>query len=126
MQNRKQNEMENKLSINGCEGEDVIAFSTGMYRADQISGAFEKQLRNISNQLHELLKSQKIEIYPNIYQEGIDCEILGANSVGWKKGKVKIKFELEFIPDEIEDMTEGRGSEPTSDSSLDSLRTVAN
>lgn len=115
--------MTSKLSITGCAGEDVIAFPTGMYRADQISSAFQTQLRNISQQTHEMLKKQNIDIYPNIYQEGLNCEVLSANSSGWKKGKAIVKFELEFIPDEIEEDQEEEISASV-DSSLDSLRAV--
>ncbi len=112
--------MSQKLSITGCAGEDVISFPTGMYRADQISSAFQTQLRNISQQMHEILKGQKIEIYPNIYQDGLNCEVLSANSSGWRKGKAIVKFELEFIPDEIEEDQEGEASASV-DSSLDSF-----
>ena len=33
---------------------------------------------------------------------GIDCEVLHLGSPDWKKGKVKIKVSVEFIPDEDE------------------------
>jgi hypothetical protein len=115
--------MTGKLSITGCEKEDVLAFSTGMYRADQITQAFDDQIKNISARLYESLKAQKIDIHTNIYQEGIDCEVLGVNSTGWRQGKVKVKFELEFIPDEVEEVA-NETTPTTSDSSLDSLRAV--
>lgn len=114
--------MTSKLSITGCAGEDVISFPTGMYRADQISSAFQAQIGKISQQIYEMLKSQKIEIYPGIYQDGLSCEVLSANSSGWKKGMAIVKFELEFIPDQPEDVqSEAFASE---NSSLDSLRAV--
>lgn len=35
---------------------------------------------------------------PYFSQEGVRCELLRANGEGWRKGK--IRFRLEFIPDE--------------------------
>ena len=37
-----------------------------------------------------------------LFAEGLECEILKAGSQGWQKGKLKINFTLEFIPDEPE------------------------
>jgi hypothetical protein len=34
--------------------------------------------------------------------EGKECEILKVGSNGWKKGKIRLKITLEFIPDEPE------------------------
>jgi hypothetical protein len=119
------NHLENELVLNGCENEDVISFPSGMYRADQIAKAFKGQLPNISARTCELLKqNNRIEVPPSLFQDGISCEVLGVNSKGWKKGQVRVKFELEFVPDEIE-VIQGEESS-SSDSSLDSLRAVAN
>ena len=115
--------MSQKLSMTGCAGEDVIAFPAGMYRADQISAAFQEQAGNISQHMYEMLKRKNIDIYPDVYQDGLSCEVLSANSSGWRKGKAIVKFELEFIPDEIEEDQEGEASASV-DSSLDSLRAV--
>ena len=35
------------------------------------------------------------------FNQGVDCELLEAGK-NWKKGKVKINIQLEFIPDEPE------------------------
>ncbi len=115
--------MSQKLSITGCEGEDVIAFSNAMYRVDQITSAFDRQANTISSHIcNTLNQSDKISIPNAVFTTGSDCEVLGVNSKGWRKGKIKVKFELEFIPDEIEESQEEGSS--SSDSSLDSLRTV--
>lgn len=116
--------MTNQLSIRGCEGEDVIAFSNAMYRVDQIISAFDKQTNTISSHIcNTLSQSDKILIPNAVFTTGFDCEVLGVNSKGWRKGRVVVKFELEFIPDEIEEDQEGEASAPV-DSSLDSLRAV--
>jgi len=36
------------------------------------------------------------------FTQGVDCRILKAGSDGWKKGKLKIRVVVEFIPDEPE------------------------
>jgi len=99
------NNVNNKLHIAGCRGDDVISFSTGMYRADQIANAFQGQLPDIAARACEVLKKyHKIDINPHFFQNGLECEVLSANSQGWKKGKVQIKFELEFIPEQGEEI----------------------
>lgn len=32
--------------------------------------------------------------------EGMECEVLPASSGGWRKGKLRIRVQIEFIPDE--------------------------
>lgn len=39
---------------------------------------------------------------PSHWVQGIDCELLKAGAPGWKKGRVRIRIEVEFIPDEPE------------------------
>lgn len=36
------------------------------------------------------------------FSDGKDCEILSLGVKGWQKGKLRIKFTLEFCPDEPE------------------------
>ncbi|MBW4684476.1 MAG: KGK domain-containing protein [Komarekiella atlantica HA4396-MV6] len=36
----------------------------------------------------------------NLYNQGLNCEVLQFTAQGWKKGKVRLA--LEFCPDEIE------------------------
>lgn len=116
--------MTSKLSITGCEGEDVIAFSNAMYRVDQITSAFDRQANTISSHIcNTLTQSDKISIPNAVFTTGFDCEVLGVNLKGWRKGRVVVKFELEFIPDEIEEVQEEEASASV-DSSLDSLRAV--
>lgn len=39
---------------------------------------------------------------PQSWLQGIACELLKPGSPDWKKGKVRIRVEFEFIPDEPE------------------------
>jgi len=112
-------DMEDDITVTGCENTDVISFSTGMFRADQLAKAFKWQISEIAQKSCELLKqNHKIEIHTQVFKNGTDCEVLSPKSKGWKKGKFKVKLELEFIPAETEDI---QGFESYS-SGLDSLR----
>jgi hypothetical protein len=48
------------------------------------------------------IDSSRQEHINNWVLGGIDCEVLHLGSPDWKKGKVKIKVSVEFIPDEDE------------------------
>jgi len=120
------NNISSELIVNGCEAEDVIAFGTKMHKIDHIASAFKRQIRAIAGQINTILNNCDGFTIPlqAFLEGGHDCEILSANSVGWKKGKVKIKFEIEFIPDDVEVICENVS--PSSDSTLDSLRAMTN
>ncbi|MEA5537289.1 KGK domain-containing protein [Crocosphaera sp. XPORK-15E] len=96
--------------------DDVIAFGADSMR--KIS-KFKNIIRlflegELSNKLVEYLEKSGIQcakIYDyknrstNNYKwltNGKDCEILKVGSNGWKKGKIRLKITLEFIPDEPE------------------------
>jgi hypothetical protein len=34
------------------------------------------------------------------WEDGINCDFLSAQGGGWKKGKIRLNLQLEFIPDE--------------------------
>ncbi len=48
------------------------------------------------------LSAQKVLIQPDIFKDGINCEILDTNFKEWKKGKLRAKLILEFVPDPLE------------------------
>jgi KGK domain len=41
-----------------------------------------------------------------LLNEGLECEILQPGSQAWKKGKIKIRLEFEFIPDDTTHLSE--------------------
>ncbi len=101
--------------------DDVIAFS-----ADSMCklAIFKQKIQNflsneIPNKLVEFLEHQGIKYMKinqsitdskgrthtnianhNWLKDGKECEILQVGSNGWKKGKIRLKVSLEFIPDE--------------------------
>jgi KGK domain len=54
----------------------------------------------------EKLKTRALnyEIDQSLINEGVECELLQPGSQGWKKGKIKIRFE--FVPDDITHLSE--------------------
>ncbi|MEB3191572.1 MAG: KGK domain-containing protein [Snowella sp.] len=48
------------------------------------------------------LVSRDIRGGQEIFEDGIECEILDTNFKEWKKGKLRAKLVLEFIPDQTE------------------------
>ena len=100
--------------------DDVIAFSSDsickMARFKDLIKSFIAH--DFPNKLIESLKNagiQSVDIYSSSkgstksYKtnnkwllDGKDCEILQVGSNGWKKGKIRLKLSLEFIPDEPE------------------------
>lgn len=115
----------NDLILRGCEGEDVVAFQTKVHKIDHISAALKRQAPNISSQINTILnQSDGIMIPSQAFIGGMDCEVLSGNSQGWRKGRLQFKFALEFIPESDEENLMQENSSISSDSSLDSLRTV--
>ena len=100
--------------------DDVIAFSAdSMCKISRLKELIKNCVSsNLSNQLVEYLEKagmKNLKIYSRSngstksyltnnkwLTEGKDCEILQVGSNGWKKGKIRLKVSLEFIPDEPE------------------------
>ncbi|GBF78668.1 KGK domain-containing protein [Aphanothece sacrum] len=89
--------------------DDVIAFSlNSMYKTSRFKQEFKSfLLTHLCRQLLEFFEKNGIkDTYPekknDWLQEGKSCEILNVGSNGWKKGKIRLKITLEFIPDEPE------------------------
>lgn len=89
--------------------DDVIAFSPNSLCKiaklkevvdSFISGYLVKQRCNHfeNKQITDTYSSNEIDWY----KTGKECEILQVGSNGWKKGKIRLKVSLEFIPDEPE------------------------
>ena len=91
-----------------CDSKDVIASSTKNLfyinkLCDLVFSSFDSSMtRSIANLISQKLSRQwKPELWLN---DGEECEILKADSLGWQKGKIKLKvnFTLEFVPNEPE------------------------
>jgi|LakMenE01Jun11ns_1017448.scaffolds.fasta_scaffold9503668_2 hypothetical protein len=103
--------------------DDVLEFQGKLFKFEQLKNALNHAFdgERLPKELSEILKMFGVEIIPretyrsgkNSYRsrerydawfkEGIDLKILKSlSSSGWQKGKIKIKFSIEFIPDDLE------------------------
>lgn len=54
------------------------------------------------NKVEDLDKDANLSKRKKWIEEGLDCEILKLGDSSWKKGKVRVKMTIEFLPDEPE------------------------
>ena len=104
-----------------CDPKDVMSFKSDKLISisklkESVYNAFANNgINSISQNLSSTSGFSKSASW---FNEGEDCEILKASSLGWQKGKIRIKVTLEFIPNEPEPI----------ESPLDDIRanTIAN
>jgi hypothetical protein len=91
--------------------DDVISLFGKLYKLgevkDSINDFIESREHNRAPYyLSEKFKRDEIQVSHNdsfnLLTDGVDSEILRIASDGWKKGKLKIKVSVEFIPEEPE------------------------
>ncbi len=125
--------MDNELNFSSFNGDDVISFGNTTYKI----GIFQKAVNgplsnNLGMSLNNELQSRGISIpgklvksgpngepYTSFFTDGIACEVLQVGSPGWKKGRVRFKMSVEFIPDEPEPV---EMSSQNNESPLDDIR----
>lgn len=80
-------------------------------------------------ELENGIKNALIRFDPNyrneriaLLKDGLTCEALRFGSKGWQAGKIRVKIEIEFCSDEIEEMTEDVKSLSSQEVSLDDIR----
>ena len=76
------------------EDDDVISFNPG-----NISGhATYKSINIKTNFKNFLQQSQQNSVIPyaTIFSQGIGCEVMTTDRIGWRKAKLVLKFHLEF------------------------------
>jgi len=140
--------MENKFYQSNYGDDDVITFnssnSSEMCRFGKFKQALQFALQDkLPDTLVEYLESQGIkgtginELISNRWQnnnrkwfsDGKNCEILSIGGGGWQKGNLRIKFTLEFCPDEPEVRQAIQSNElesNQSESPLDDIRRMIN
>lgn len=105
--------MEENFNLENFSDNDAFSFSSGMYKGQTIREKIEQFfLKECAENLYNRLQNagvninpgvvNKIRIYSNWFEQGIDCEVLKIASPDWQKGKLRIKITIEFEPDEIE------------------------
>ncbi len=66
----------------------------------------------------------KYEAFLDLFDDGINCNLLQPNGNGWQKGRLKICFE--FIPEEPDPVAPQNKPAATHSSPLDEIRQLAN
>jgi hypothetical protein len=129
--------MPDGLDVSHFNNDDVIAFGNTTYKVNVLQKAANKSLSNhlgmrLNSELQHrgitipetvLKAGSKTEPYTSFFTSGIDCEVLQIGSQGWKKGKLRFKLSVEFVPDEPESVDM---PSQNSDSSLDDIRQMIN
>ncbi|MBW4665182.1 MAG: hypothetical protein KME01_13430 [Chroococcus sp. CMT-3BRIN-NPC107] len=142
--------MEDKFYQPNYSDDDVIAFnssnSSEMCKFGSLKKAFQSALLDkLADTLVEFLEAKGIkgtsinEFHSELnkyykknwkwFSDGKDCEILSIGAKGWQKGKLRIKFTLEFCPDEPEviEITQSKEIENNQpESPLDDIRRMMN
>jgi len=104
--------MNKKLIPLFCNDDDVISLGNNTYKIVKLNKAIiescnnnlGRTLINEANQrgvkLDDRLNSND---HGKLFNEGIDCEILKTDAKGWRKGKFKIRINIEFLIEAAEE-----------------------
>lgn len=134
--------MEEKFYLSDCGDDDVLSFGDNTFKVSKFRIAVNKSFGYdiggvLSNQLSRegvlidqkiLLPSGNSKDYVRWFNEGIDCEILNLGSKSWKKGKVRIKFSVEFYEEQeaVETPSSDKPEINQPESPLDDMRRMMN
>lgn len=134
--------MEENFYLSDCDDDDVLSFGDNTFKVSKFRKAVNQSFGSdigsvLSSQLSRqgvsidqqiLLPSGNNKDYMRWFNEGIDCEILNLGFRSWKKGKVRIKFSVEFY-EEQEAVETPSSDEPDineAESPLDDIRRLLN
>ncbi len=120
--------MEDNFQLFDCEdGDIVIDFDGHILKVSQLDQAISKVILDNDGlkQLNEKLDKINSRTLPSTknkkdwIEQGVDCKVLKPGK-NWESGKFRVKFTLEFCPDEPEIKETAQIQEP--ESPLDDLR----
>ncbi len=106
--------MNGKFYLLECGDNDVLSFGEDTYKVHKLKKALNQSLTSdIGAKFNDSLSHNGVTIDETIlkpagddndsgkwFSQGIDCEILKLGADRWKKGKVKLKINLEFYIEE--------------------------
>jgi hypothetical protein len=101
-------ELEYNDHLKNIRDDDILEQQEQLFKFGKIKSALESAFDNdIPTALAGHFNNKNVhfsllEKLSDWFTKGIDCQILKAGSDGWKKGKLKIRVIVEFIPDEPE------------------------
>ena len=99
------------IRLDTLADDDVISFKSGDYtiRIGNILKKIFNRFENHRRSLHfeNILINQDAEIKTSSvynqhqwFEEGEECELLSVGDSGWRKGRLRISLNIEFIPDQ--------------------------
>ena len=106
--------MDSNQALNGINDDDVISFTVPRdkntfcvsqfrkiidYTKTQMKNAYSKSLIDQGHLLHTNWDGIRWN-YDNWFTSGAECKLLRLGESQWKPGKVRIRIEVEFIPDD--------------------------
>lgn len=74
------------------------------------------RVSELTNGIKNMFSRHSGAIISKWLSEGVECEVLQLGATSWRKGTMRLKFDLEFCPDEPD--------ESQQDSPLDELRQI--
>jgi KGK domain len=96
--------MEQHILLDGFNGDDVIAFQDGnsIKKLETLRNALKNSLSrgHFRNGLTTDLANSVQISSNNLIDNGETCEVLKLGDSQWRKGMVKVKVIVEFIPDQ--------------------------
>ena len=123
--------MNPEINFKQLEHEDsnaVVSFDNGT--TFKVSKPMEKLkgliIQSVLNENPEKLKQAGLGTPPNYagaWNKSVNAEILEPQSGEWKKGKLRMRFILEFCPDELEEIKDDQDNNVQQNhNSLDDIR----
>lgn len=106
----------NNLDMPSFDDNDVVTFQDGTVRMARLRQALDLAMSSkLPDALMDSLITQKLHLNGdrhfrdsrawnrkdvNWFQEGIDCEVLQLGSPTWRRGKLRLRVSVEFIPED--------------------------
>jgi KGK domain len=96
------------LDITSQHKDTVLSLNPSVFRLSDLFTIIRQILVTKGfAEISQVLKEQsKGGIHPqrsnNLFDQGMDCELLSSNGKGWQKGKVRVTVCFEFYPEEVE------------------------
>jgi hypothetical protein len=101
-------ELEYNDYVKNLRDDDILEQTEKLFKVGKVKSSLQSAFDNtIPNSLTRHLNDNQVQLSvqeksTDWFTQGVDCQILKAGSDGWKKGKLKLKVTIEFIPDEPE------------------------
>ena len=86
------------MNISGIDDDDVVSMDPSWSIVGTQIFKFSQLIKTLSDRLEAASLGSKFR--KRWIDEGMECEVLPASTGGWRKGKLRIRVQIEFIPDD--------------------------